>query len=66
MSAARTSAFTTSKRVVDWIHGYAADFWTAPKPTVSSGFAERDILVGDIAYLSNCSSATCQDFSDFT
>jgi hypothetical protein len=40
MAAAGRATFASTHRMVDWIHGYPAHAWTAPKPPVSTGFTE--------------------------
>src|SRR5215217_736807 len=50
VTATRSTAFTTTMRVVDRVHGHAAVDGLAAEPTVATGLAERGVgvvLVGD-------------------
>src|SRR5437667_12293060 len=57
IAAAGGLAFTTAVRMVHRIHRDAADVRPDSLPTRSPGFAQRDILMLDVAYLAHSRAA---------
>src|SRR5688572_11022991 len=49
MAAARGAAFAAAVRMVDRVHGDAADVRAATEPTLAAGLADDDILVVGVA-----------------
>ncbi len=59
------AAFTTTVRVIDRIHGHAAVGRTLAQPASFAGLAVGDVLVIEIADLSDGRHATQRKLSDF-
>src|SRR6476661_7240120 len=53
MPAARSLALATTERMVDRIHRHAADVRPLPEPPAAARLADRDVLVIDVADLSD-------------
>src|SRR6266568_8118846 len=53
ISSARSLSFAAAVRVIHRIHRHAADLWPQAFPARPSGFPKRDILVLDIADLTD-------------
>ena len=51
MAAARCLALAAAQRMVDRIHRDAAHMRPLAEPAVAAGFADRDVLVIDVAHL---------------
>ena len=53
MTAAGGSSFTTAQRMVDGVHGDAADLGTAVQPAIAAGLAKADVFVLHVADLTD-------------
>lgn len=51
VTAAGASAFTTAERMVDRVHGHAANLGTTTEPAITASLAQGDVLVLDVADL---------------
>ena len=65
MAAARSASFTTTHRVVDRIHNYAADSRTSAQPANSTGLAEALVAVFQVSYNADNRAAFRIDKTDF-
>src|ERR1700687_2516878 len=61
---ARGPAFTTAERMVDWIHGDAADVGPLAEPAAPARLADRHVLVIEVADLSDRRVALDEDLPD--
>ena len=66
MTATGASAFTTAERVVDRVHGHAANLGTTTEPAIATGLAQRDIFMLNVANLTNGSQAGRQNLANFS
>src|SRR5207248_2247256 len=63
MASTRSFAFTTAVRMVDRVHHYAAVGRADAQPARASSFADADVLVVQIAHLTDGRHACHQDFA---
>ncbi len=65
MTTAGASAFTTAERMVDRVHGDAANLGTTTQPTVTAGLAQGDVLMLDVTDLADGGEAGGQHLAHF-
>src|SRR5437016_14564883 len=53
MPAARCLAFAAAERMIDRVHGNATDVRTLAEPAAASRFADRHVLVIEVAHLAD-------------
>ena len=61
-----SSAFTTTMRVVNWVHCRSADGWAAAFPAGAAGFTKADVSSVCVADLTDGGVAVGADFALFT
>src|SRR6188474_3344330 len=66
VAAARGLALTAAERVIDRVHGDAADVRPDAQPAAAAGLADRHVLVVDVADLADRGVALDVDLADFT
>src|SRR4030095_14120149 len=66
MASARGLPFTAAQRVIDRVHGHAADVRTTSQPAAAARLADRDVLVIEIADLADRRDALEIDATHFT
>src|SRR6266545_6159303 len=64
MTAARGLAFAAAERMIDRVHRDAAHVRSLPEPAAAAGFANRDVLVIEIADLADRGEALHVDLAD--
>lgn len=65
MTAAGASAFTTAEGMVNGVLSDTTDFRTAVEPAVAAGLAEMNVLMADVAYLTDSGDAGGEDLAHF-
>ena len=63
MATTRSFSFTTTMRVIDWIHCNTSNFRTTSKPTVNASFSETSVRVIRITNDANCGHASQEDLT---
>src|SRR5438270_13281150 len=63
MPSTRSLTFTTAMRMVHGVHRNAAVMRTLPQPSRTSCLADRNVLVIDVAHLSDRSHAVLRNFA---
>ena len=65
MPPAGASAFTTAEGMVNGVLSDTTDFRTAVEPAVAAGLAEMNVLMADVAYLTDSGDAGGEDLAHF-
>jgi hypothetical protein len=66
MTATRGFSFSTTVRVVNWVHNDPANLGPTSQPASASGFPQNHISMFDVTNLPQRRHALDGNFSDFT
>ena len=66
MSTTRCSAFTTTMRVIHWVHGDTTNSRSEAHPALTTSFTKLDIAVIRVANLTNRSEAALGNAAKLT